>query len=161
MLNRVSQNPYKLGNIVGLPKTHTDTPRLPSHVTFVQFNLLFPLQRCERGGMYRGLVSLAFNCIYRNRELDSAQSEQIYGRVARTARSLYRCSLSCKDAFPSPSMKEELEKAVWNDACARGGRIPIGPMPLIRSIYGIYSPQTERLVPFATYGTNSLSLSAA
>ena len=39
----------------------------------------------------------------------------------RTARSLYRCYLSCKEAFPTPDLKEELVKAVWNEACAREG----------------------------------------
>jgi hypothetical protein len=39
----------------------------------------------------------------------------------RTARSLYRCYLSCKDAFPTPDLKEELVKAVWNEACVREG----------------------------------------
>ena len=39
----------------------------------------------------------------------------------RTARSLYRCYLSCKDAFPTPDLKEELVKAVWKEARVREG----------------------------------------
>ena len=38
-----------------------------------------------------------------------------------TARSLYRCYLSCKDAFPTHDLKEELVKAIWDEACAREG----------------------------------------
>ena len=41
-----------------------------------------------------------------------------------TARSLYRCYLSCKDAFPGAYLKEELGKAVWKEACAREGADP-------------------------------------
>ena len=36
-----------------------------------------------------------------------------------TARALYRCRLSCKDAFPSPDLKKEWAKDVWDEACAR------------------------------------------
>jgi hypothetical protein len=39
----------------------------------------------------------------------------------RTARSLYRCYLSCKDAFPTPDWKEELVKGVRNEARVREG----------------------------------------
>ena len=48
----------------------------------------------------------------------------IYSHVIRTARSLYRCRLSCKDAFPSPDLKEELAKDVWYEACMREGVYP-------------------------------------
>ena len=44
--------------------------------------------------------------------------------VIRIARSLYRCFLSCKDAFPSPDMKGEWEWAAWNEACTRAGVDP-------------------------------------
>jgi hypothetical protein len=44
--------------------------------------------------------------------------------VIRTAQSLYRCFLSCRDAFPSPDRKEELATAVWDEACAREGAHP-------------------------------------
>jgi hypothetical protein len=65
-------------------------------------------------------------CTYRIRELNSAQELEgaSYIHVIRTARSLYRCFLSCKDAFPTPDMKEELAKGVWNEACAREGALP-------------------------------------
>jgi len=50
--------------------------------------------------------------------------EDILDRVTCIARSCYRCFLSCKDAFPSPSMKEEWERAAWNEACKRAGVHP-------------------------------------
>lgn len=40
-------------------------------------------------------------------------------RAKRIAQSLYRCYLSCKDAFPSPEKKAEWIAAVWSDACMR------------------------------------------
>ena len=42
-----------------------------------------------------------------------------HGRVVVTARALYRCRLSCKDAFPSPYLKEEWAKDAWSEACAK------------------------------------------
>ncbi|KAH9954062.1 hypothetical protein BC827DRAFT_80350 [Russula dissimulans] len=58
-------------------------------------------------------------------EPDAADGpEDIFDRVNRIARSLYRCYLSCKDAFPSPDTKIEWERAAWNEACAREGVHP-------------------------------------
>ena len=58
--------------------------------------------------------------IHRIRGFDPVyELEDIYTRVTRTAKSLYRCYLSCKDAFPTSIMKDELVKGVWNEACAR------------------------------------------
>ncbi|KAI9509443.1 hypothetical protein F5148DRAFT_1187393 [Russula earlei] len=37
------------------------------------------------------------------------------------ARSLYKCHLSCKYAFPSHCQKEKWVPVVWNEACARTG----------------------------------------
>ena len=80
---------------------------------------------CIRKSQRHSQVQSVCLRIYRIRELDSAQgSDDIYGRVIRTARSLYRCSFSCKDAFPLPEMKENLAKFVWNEACAREGANP-------------------------------------
>jgi hypothetical protein len=42
-----------------------------------------------------------------------------HGRVVVTARALYRCRLSCKNAFPSPNLKEEWAKEAWKEACAK------------------------------------------
>jgi hypothetical protein len=39
----------------------------------------------------------------------------------KVARRLYRCYLSCKDAFPSPCQQEEFVAAVWSEACKRVG----------------------------------------
>ncbi len=41
--------------------------------------------------------------------------------VIRVARHLYRCYLSCNDAFPSPYLKDEWIAVVWSDAYARIG----------------------------------------
>lgn len=41
--------------------------------------------------------------------------------AVRVARHLYRCHLSCHDAFPSPYLKDEWIVVVWSDACARIG----------------------------------------
>ncbi len=40
------------------------------------------------------------------------------------ARPLYRCYLSCEDAFPSFDMKAEWLDDVWSDACERIGVEP-------------------------------------
>ena len=59
------------------------------------------------------------------RNLDAAHGlENVSSHVTRTAQSLYRCFLSCKDAFPSPEMKEQIAKGVWDEACAREGVRP-------------------------------------
>ena len=64
-------------------------------------------------------------CIHRIREFDTAHRlEDISSRVTRTARSLYRCFLSCKDAFPTPDLQDDLAEGVWGEACAREGTHP-------------------------------------
>jgi hypothetical protein len=63
---------------------------------------------------HRKLVGFTLRLPYT--QLDSVcGSEDIY----RTARSLYRCLLSCKDAFPPPLMQEDWAKDVWKEACYR------------------------------------------
>jgi len=58
-------------------------------------------------------------------EPDSADGpKDVSDRVIRIARSLYRCFFSCKDAFPSPGMKEGWERTVWEEACAKAGVHP-------------------------------------
>lgn len=60
--------------------------------------------------------------IHRIREFDPVHElEDIYTRVTRTAKSLYRCYLSCKDAFPTSILKDDLLKGAWSEACAREG----------------------------------------
>ncbi|KAH9984993.1 hypothetical protein BJV77DRAFT_141661 [Russula vinacea] len=51
--------------------------------------------------------------------MEEAQLDDNHGRVVVTARALYRCRLSCKDAFPSPYLKEEWAKDAWSEACAK------------------------------------------
>ncbi len=41
--------------------------------------------------------------------------------VTGVALSLCRIYLSCKDAFPTPKMKEEWEAIVWREACVKAG----------------------------------------
>jgi hypothetical protein len=64
-------------------------------------------------------------CAHGIRELDSAHGlEEIYRPVIKVARPLYRCWISCKDAFPSSDMKEEWVVGVWKEACFRTGTNP-------------------------------------
>src|SRR6266566_8626797 len=64
-------------------------------------------------------------CTYHIRELDS-----VYGldSIYRTARSLYRCWLSCKDAFPSSLTQDDWVKDVWKEACYR---TELHPSPIL------------------------------
>jgi len=48
--------------------------------------------------------------------------------VMRVARPLYRSYLSCKNAFPTPSEREEWHVAVWSEACERAG-VTLLPLP--------------------------------
>jgi hypothetical protein len=43
----------------------------------------------------------------------------MHSRVVNTAQSLYRCRLSCKEAFPPPDLKKEWARDVWNEACEK------------------------------------------
>ena len=53
-------------------------------------------------------------------EINSAYGlEDMHSGVVETAQSLYRCRLSCKDAFPSPDLKKEWARDAWNEACAK------------------------------------------
>jgi hypothetical protein len=58
-------------------------------------------------------------CTYSIHELDYGL-EHIY----RTARSLYRCWLSCKEAFPSSLTREDWVVDAWNVACLRADSRP-------------------------------------
>jgi hypothetical protein len=50
--------------------------------------------------------------------------------VISVARSLYRCNLACRDAFPSSKKKAEWATAVWTDACTRTTTYPCpSPQP--------------------------------
>jgi len=67
------------------------------------------------------LVGFAF-ALNHIRELDSAHgSEDVNCRVKKIAQSLYRCWLSCKEAFPSSDTKDEWVAGVWNVACLKTG----------------------------------------
>jgi len=47
--------------------------------------------------------------------------------VISVARSLYRCNLACKDAFPSSKKKAEWATGLWADACTRTTAYPCPP----------------------------------
>jgi len=48
-----------------------------------------------------------------------SEVEDINSRVIKTALSLYKCLLSCKDAFPPSDTKGQWAVDVWKDACFR------------------------------------------
>jgi hypothetical protein len=71
--------------------------------------------------------------------------DDIYHPVIKTARSLYRCWLSCKDAFPSSDMEYEWVVGVWNEACFRTETSP-----------NMLRPDEEACLFFVTCGPASL-----
>jgi hypothetical protein len=114
------------------------------------------LNQTEAGNQ-QSLVGFAFALVI-IRELDTGQGlEDIYERVIRTAKSLYRCSFSCKDAFPSPEMKEKLAKFVWNEACAREGA---NPQLMLREDKeaGLFLPHSARIHTNFQFVFNSMEL---
>ena len=64
---------------------------------------------------------VGFTCTYRICEPDSIYGS---GNVCRTARSLYRCSLCCKDTFPSSLTQDQWVEDAWNEACSRADADP-------------------------------------
>ncbi|KAI0265923.1 hypothetical protein BC834DRAFT_158132 [Gloeopeniophorella convolvens] len=58
---------------------------------------------------------------------DPARAVPELEHVVTTARTLYRCCLSCKNAFPDPKVSAEWEEPAWIEACTRAG---VGPEPL-------------------------------
>ena len=119
-----------LGNIVGHPEMHTDTLRLPSRVTSRVVFLIISITVCIGQSQGRSSVSRPIRYIIgtwsapplrpRIHEIDSAHGlEDMHSGVVETAQSLYRCRLSCKDAFPSPDLKNEWARDAWNEACAK------------------------------------------
>jgi len=51
-------------------------------------------------------------------------------KVTRIAQRLYRCHLSCNDAFPSPCMKDKWLKVAWSNACERACGYSHTPPPV-------------------------------
>jgi hypothetical protein len=108
---------------------HADTPRLPSHVTSRVVYLITPITVCVGKRQGRSPVSPPIRYVigtwsvphlHRIHEFDSVHGlDDSHGRVVLTARALYRCWLSCKNAFPSPDLKKEWANDVWNEACAK------------------------------------------
>ncbi len=75
----------------------------------------FSLDRVD----HRNLVGFSF-VLNHICELDSAHElEDIKCRVKKTAHSLFRCWLSCIEAFPSSDTKGEWAVDVRNQACSR------------------------------------------
>ena len=113
------------------PKEYTETPRLLSHKTFHTTYpyciLLFPSQfmsdriysrfqlqskpgTLSEAGWFRFAPT-----VYAMLTLSIYGLDDIY----QTARSLYRCMLSCKDAFPSSLTQNTWAKNLWEEACYR------------------------------------------
>jgi len=129
-------------NIVRPQEMHIDSPRLHSHSTFrVVYVLLSLSQRVsDRGrddayfsqpqhGTSSGPANGRFYFgISRILEPDTLLGlEDNLNRIIGVARSLYRCRLSCKDAFPPQNLKEEWIAAAWKEACERTGECPSSP----------------------------------
>jgi len=132
-------------NIVRPQEMHIDSPRLHSHSTFhVVYVLLSLSQRVSDRGrddayfsqQQHGTSSAPANGrfyfgISRILGPDTLIGlEDNLSRIIGVARSLYRCHLSCKDAFPPQNLKEEWITAAWKEACERTGGCPSSP-PLI------------------------------
>ncbi|KAI9509442.1 hypothetical protein F5148DRAFT_753623 [Russula earlei] len=77
--------------------------------------------RYAKGASERGRDAAVF---FHQPDTSSAAPEDTYDHVMRVARSLYRCYLTCKDAFPSLHVKEEWAAAVWSESCSRTGMSP-------------------------------------
>jgi hypothetical protein len=138
------------------PKKYTETSRLPSQATTYPYLTIpfavyvgqslrpIPISASTGHIIASWLVSL---CTYRIRELDSVYgSDDIY----RTARSLYRCRLSCKDAFPSSLMQDDWVEEVWKEVCYR---TVVDPSP------NLSRQDEEACLFFVIYGTTSLGFS--
>ena len=80
--------------------------------------------------------------VYANLTVDGPED------VYRTARSLYRCWLSCKDAFPSFRTQDKWVVDAWNEAYSRTGTHP-----------NSLRQEEEACLVFVTYGTASLRFS--
>ena len=70
-------------------------------------------------------------------DLTLAGLEDIFDPVIKVARPLYRCYLSCQDAFPSSRLKDEWMEVVWSEACERVGGCssPSPPMEWASSFF--------------------------
>jgi hypothetical protein len=122
---------------------HIDSPRLPLHLTFrIVYDLLLPSQRVSDRGRDEAYSSRVRGTssgpaigqsrfgtgMYRVLEPDTLHAlDDSFSRIIWVARSLYRCHLSCKDAFPSQNLKEQWTAAVWKEACERTGASPGSP----------------------------------
>lgn len=54
-------------------------------------------------------------------------NEDNLNRTIGVAQSLYRCRLSCEDAFPPQNLKEEWIAVAWKEACEKTGGCPSSP----------------------------------
>jgi len=100
---------------------HTDMPRLPFARRFASY-VLFVLSQGASARALRGRDEA--NPSQLLGPSSAPFSEDVFNRVISAARPLYRCYLSCEDAFPSPDMKAEWLDDVWSDACERIGVEP-------------------------------------
>ena len=98
---------------------------------------------------HQKLVGFACTYYYPIRELDAGYGLDDMHRITR-AQSLYRCWLSCKDAFPSPFMQDNWEKEAWKEVCYR---TEVHPSP------NLLQQEEEACLFFVKYGTASLGFS--
>lgn len=126
-------------NTARLQEMHIDSPRLPSHLTIrIVYVLLSLSQRVSdrgRDGVYfaqqygpppaNGWFPFV---MYRIVESDTLYELEVnLNRIIDVARSLYRCHLSCKNAFPPHDLREEWVAAAWEEACEKTGGYSSSP----------------------------------
>jgi len=68
-------------------------------------------------------------CFHKTVDPSLVTANDNLNQVTKIAQRLYRCHLSCNDAFPSPSMKEKWIEDVWGNACQRTCGYPHTPPP--------------------------------
>jgi len=95
------------GNIVGLQGVHGNSLRSPLAALCMSYVLIVLLQTASE----RGLARVTAN-------------PTLFNHVMSVAQALYRCYLTCQDAFPPPDMKADWLDHVWCEACRRTGVNP-------------------------------------
>ena len=96
-----------LGNIVGLQGVHTNSLRSPFKYRSyrVSYALIVLLQTASAGGL-------------------DPTNTALFNHVMSVAKPLYRCYLTCQNAFPAPDTKKDWLDYVWCEACGRTGVDP-------------------------------------
>jgi hypothetical protein len=101
------------GKTMSLPSEYTNTSRLTFHST----RLTVSFTVCNGSAPRRYIIEIwLVSHLGSIRKLDSVYGSEY---IHQTARSLYRCRLSCKDPFPSPLTQDDWVEEVWKEACCR------------------------------------------